>query len=210
MISTDFDHRSRSTTAVVRTMPLRSTRGGAATRLALACVGVLLAGVLAPKTVLGQGGLVIPGGGGYAIPPSFVPSGPVNPWAPSGPPPEPDTHYGPGPGPGTYFGPEPDGLGCLRARALSGVVASNDREVILRFGRGVFYRVALTRACPALLGPGAHVAGVTHSSGGLICKSFDVELDVVASDGSVSHCTGDTLSKMSTAEVKTASAPRRP
>jgi hypothetical protein len=99
---------------------------------------------------------------------------------------------------------------CIDGHALSGVVASNDRDVILRFGRGAFFRVRLTRACPALIQPGANVAGVTRGFGGAICRPSDVELKIVASDGSVTRCVGDTFTLMSTAEVKAAAEPGRP
>jgi hypothetical protein len=95
------------------------------------------------------------------------------------------------------------GRQCLQSSDMTGVVASNDHEVILRFGRDNFYRVRLSRACPALVGPGANVASVKSSTGGIICNGFDVKLKVVAGDGSVSSCTGDTLAKMSSSEVKT-------
>jgi len=171
-------------------------------RLGLACAGLLLAGVLAPRPVVAQ--TYIPAAAA-PMPPYSMPSGPVGPpgYIPYNPPAE--LTYG-----ATSPFRDSERLRCLRASALSGVVASNDREVVLRFGRDTFYRVRLTKACPALLMAGAHVAEVTHSSGGLICRPFDVELKVVAGDDSVSHCTGDTLSKMSRAEVKTASASTHP
>ena len=194
MISKVLNHLGRSTVAAT-------------------CVGVLLAGVLVPRAVLGQGAMggpptvTIPGGGGWAIPQSAIPSGPVYPWAgPSSQQPLED-HGG-----GYYGGWGPQGYGstCLRARTLSGAVASDDRQVILRFGRDALYRVRLTKACPALLMRGANVAGVTRSTGGMICNAFDVELKVVAGDGSVSRCTGATLRRMTTGQVSSASAPTHP
>ena len=167
-------------------------------RLALTCAGVLSASVLAPGMVLAQ----------YQMPsPNPMTTPPGTPVGPPG-----YTPYNP-PAQLTYGANSPfqngasGGRDCLRARALSGVVASNDRQVILRFGGTDFYRVRLTKDCPALVQPGANVAGITRSSGGLICRPFDVELKVVAGDGAVSHCTGDTLEKMSKAEVAAASAP---
>ncbi len=144
-------------------------------RLTLACAGVLLAGVLAPRAVLAQ----------YSAP--QAPGDGLTPYA--------DPAFGPEAGPG-----------CLQARKLSGVAVSNDREVTLRFGTA-FYRVGLTRDCPALVQRGAHVAGITRSTGGLICRPFDVELKIVAGDGAVSYCTGGALHKMSKAEVAATPAP---
>jgi hypothetical protein len=103
------------------------------------------------------------------------------------------------------WGPE-GGARCLQAHALSGVAASNDREVLLRFGRDIFYRVRLTRACPALLEPRAHVSSATRSTGGLICNPFDLELDIVAGDGSVSHCTGAAIIRTSAGQFKAVAA----
>ena len=174
---------------------------------AAACAGVLLAAVLIPATVLGQAGpptMTIPGGGGWAIPMSAVPSGPVYPWAGQNTTAEPDTHYGNGDG---FQG---NGRACLQAHMLSGVVASDDRQVILRFGRDDFYRVRLSKACPALVMTGANVAGVTRSTGGIICDAYDIQLKVVAGDGSVSHCTGATLKRMTTPQIAAASAPAHP
>lgn len=192
---------------------LRRRAAPLARPLALTCGGVLLAGVLAPGAVLAQsqgpGGLVIPGGGGYAIPPSAVPSVPISPYYQSAAPPwnQPPTNIQDGYGNG--WGPE--GRRCLQARMLSGVVASDDRQVILRFGGDTFYRVRLTKACPALTMSGANVAGVTRSTGGMICDAYDVQLKVVAGDGTVNHCGAATLKRMTTAQVKAASnAPPSP
>ena len=177
---------------------------------AAACAGGLLAGVLIPATVLGQAPptMTIPGGGGWAIPQSAVFTGPIYPWGVPTWPREPQQDHA-----GGYYGgwdPQANGSVCLRGPLLSGVVASDDRQVILRFGRGDFYRVRLTKACPALVMTGANVAGVTRSTGGIICNAYDVELKVVAGDGSVSHCTGATLKRMTTAQVAAASAPAHP
>ena len=147
-------------------------------RPALACAGILLAGVLVPGAVLAD----------YVAP--QAPGDALTPYSAAG------------------WGPE--GSACLQAHALSGVAASNKRVVILRFGSTDFYRVRLTKDCPALLGPGTHVASVTRSTGGNICRAFDVELTVVAGDGAVSHCTGGALHRMSTAEVAAVSTPARP
>ena len=207
MISKILNQLWRSSAATAR----RPDRRGAVAPLALACFGVLLGGVLAPKTALGQGGLVIPGGGGYAIPPQNMPQGvPISPYYQ----PNPfgqqyDRQQGVDDGYGRSLPPQVNRT-CLQARTLSGVVASDDREVILRFGRDGLYRVRLTKACPALLMPGANVAGVTRSTGGMICNPYDVELKVVAGDGSTSRCTGATLSRMTAAQVKAASAPTSP
>ena len=213
MISTDLDPPCSLAATAARPKARKSRRRHTDVELGLACVGALLAAVLVPKPGLGASApsgppptVSIPGGAA-PIPQSYVQSytqqyGPITPWGAAGvsrgQPGQPDTYHGP------QTGPEVDGAGCLRGRTLSGVVASNDREAILRFGRASFYRVRLTRACPALLAPGAHVAGVTRSSGGLICNPFDVELKVVAANGAVSRCTGDTLRRMSATQVSAA------
>jgi hypothetical protein len=155
---------------------------------------ILIASVLAPSVVFGQqGGLVLPGGGGYAIPQSAVPSGPVSPYAPPSGPPNIQDGYG------KAFGFQDGGRRCLQASTLSGVVASNDREAILRFGRDSFYRVRLSKACPALAAPGAHVTSVAR--GRDICSSGDVELKVASDDGSITSCPASSLNRMGGAEV---------
>ena len=177
-----------------------------------ACASVLLAGVLAPGAVLGQAPptITIPGGGGYAIPQSSVPSVPISPYYQSAAPPwgqgefRPDLQTGFG---GNF---SPGSKTCLPGRMLSGIVASDDREVILRFGRDSLYRVRLSKACPALLMSGASVAGVTRSTGGIICDAYDVQLKVVAGDGSVSHCAAASLHRMTTAQIQAASGPTQP
>jgi hypothetical protein len=194
MICGVLDHLRPSASAAAP----RSCRGGALMRPGLACVGVLLAAALSPGAVLAQYQMPSP------APMTSPPNTPVGPpgYTPYNPPA--NLTYGDS-SPFTNAGPE--GQGCLRARALSGVVASNPREVILRFGGNAFYRVRLAKDCPALVKPGANVAGVSRSTGGVICGSYDVVLKVVAGDGSVSRCGAATLSKMSAAEVKAASAP---
>jgi hypothetical protein len=193
---------------------LRRRAAPSARPLALACAGALSAGVLAPGAVLGQqGGLVVPGGGGYAVPQSFVPSVPISPYYQS-------ATYPPNQAPniqdmqnsdrnryGTNYRPPEANTMCVQARTLTGVVASDDRQVILRFGRDAFYRVRLSKACPALLMGGANVAGVTRSTGGLICDAYDVQLKVVAGDGTVNRCGGATLKRMTVAQVQAASRP---
>ncbi len=149
-------------------------------RRALACVGVLLAGVLAPGAICAQ-----------PMAERFdslgVVTQPVNPtWGP----------------------PTTDRGQCVQARTLSGVVASNDRDVIFRFGRAEFYRLRLTNPCPALLEPGAHVVDIKRGSTVIICDPRDMELKVAVGQGPVSRCTVDSLNRMSTAEVKAASARR--
>ncbi len=147
-------------------------------RRTLACVGVLFAVVLAPGALLAQTAAERMSGLG-------VSPQPVSPQGiPSG-----------------------QGLQCLQARALSGVVASNDRDVILRFGRADFYRLGLGKACPALLEPGAQVVDIEHGSN-LICVARDVELKVVAGDGAVSRCAAHSLNRMSKAELAAAGAPQ--
>ncbi len=148
-------------------------------RRALACIGVLLTGVLAPRAVLAQSMADRMAGMGASSP--AVNTGP-------------------------WTAPYANGAQCFPARALSGVVASDARDVILRIGRADFYRLRLTRACPALLEPGAHVD--IQSGPTIICGPADLELRVAAGDGPVSRCAADTLSRMSMAEVKAASAPR--
>jgi|WetSurMetagenome_2_1015567.scaffolds.fasta_scaffold233487_1 hypothetical protein len=146
-------------------------------RRALVCVGVLLAGVLGQGAVLAQSRMA--GGGAASMPP---------------------TPYD-APSYGSQF-PHSEGPVCLPARALSGVVASNDHEVILRFGRADFYRLRLTRACPALVAPGAHVVGIAGA-----CSASYMELKVAGADGSVSRCAAGAPRQMSAAEVNAASAP---
>lgn len=158
---------------------LRERAPPAARPMALACAGVLLAGVLTPAAGLGQ-----QGGNPFAA---------LDRQA--------DIHDQTG----TGWGPE--ARSCLQARNFSGVVASDDRQVTLRFGDDTFYRVGLTKACPALAMSGAKVAGVTRSTGGMICDAYDVQLRVVSGDGTVSHCTGASLTPMTTADVKAASSP---
>ena len=148
-------------------------------RRVLVCAGVLLAGVLVSGAVLAQSM-------GERMASLGVVSPPVDP------------SYGP------LF--DQPGLQCVQARALSGVVASNDREVIFRFGAANFYRLRLNKACPALLEPGAQVVDIKRGSD-IICGPGDVELKVAVADGPVSRCTVGSLSRMSTAEVKTASGP---
>lgn len=158
-------------------------------RLGLAGAGAMVAGLLAPQAVLAQAQ-------GWSPPPispmsSFLESQ-------QSPAPVPPLY-----GSGTNTGA--DGSECLYARMLSGVVASDDRRVILRFGADAFYRVRLTKACPALVTRGANVAGVTRSTGGMICNPFDIQLKIVGGDGSVSHCAGATLDRMTTAQVRAVS-----
>jgi hypothetical protein len=168
---------------------LKFHRRGAKRRLALACAGVLSVNVLAPSAILAQ----------YA-PGSFAvgPGGVVAPTNGS-------AFLSPPAGENQGYAYNPSGSPrCLPARALSGVVASDDRKVILRFGSNVFYRLRLTRACPALIAPGAHVVGVTRGNGADICGADDVELRVAADDGSVSRCNVDRMSRMSQAEIQAA------
>ena len=148
-------------------------------RRTLACVGVLFAVVLAPGALLAQ--TAADRMNGLGVSPQ-----PVNPQ-----------------GIPASFGQGQ----CLQARALSGVVASNDRDVILRFGRADFYRLKLTSACPALVEPGAQVVDIEHGSN-LICVARDVELKVVAGDGAVSRCAAHSLNRMSKAELAAAGAPQ--
>jgi hypothetical protein len=158
--------------------------------------GALLAILLTPGALLAQM-MSMPSRPGAPSPGADAPQGPIDPWW--RPPTEPNGAS------------NPNGLPqCLRARTLSGVVASNDREVILRFGRDSFYRVRLAKACPSLVAPGSHVVGVARSSDGDICDSRDLDLRIASSDGSTSSCRADRLSKMSTAEVTAASAPAQP
>ncbi len=149
-------------------------------RRALACVGVLLASLLAPRTLLAQSMADRMAGMGASTPAANT---------------------------GAWTAPYANGAQCFPARALSGVVASDARDVILRIGRADFYRLRLTKDCPTLLEPGAHLVDIEHSPT-LICGPADVELKVAAGDGSVSRCKADTLSRMSMADVKAASAPR--
>ncbi len=150
----------------------------------LACLGVLAAVALAPAAVLAQ----------EVIPPPSPALG-SNPWQGANPSPMGSEAFGPG-------GATQQ---CLQPRALSGAVASNDRDVILRFGRDVFYSVRLARACPALLEAGAHVVNIQRRSE-LICRADDMELAVAAGDGQVSRCRVASMSRMSTAELTRARA----
>lgn len=164
-------------------------------RLGLAGAGVLLASVLAPNAVLAQ-----------PYPGYLPPGGAFSPWGvPNGGPPTAGVDYRP-----VYVpsdGNPSDGNSCLRASALSGVVASNDREVILRFGGSTFYRARLTGACPSLTQPGAHVAGVARYLPAVICRPSDVKLKVVSGNGAVSRCAAETLDMMTAAQVNAASEP---
>jgi len=166
-------------------------------RLNLTCA-VLLTAVLAPAAVLAQAvGNVSTGG--Y---PASAPAAPN--WSGSSGSGDALMPYGglDGAAPGSN-------ASCLRASALSGVVASNDREAILRFGQNAFFRLRLSKACPALLQQGAHVVSVTRG-GTDICEPDDVELRVAAVDGSISRCGAADFRKMSAAQVKGASAPAQP
>ena len=148
-------------------------------RHALVCVA-LLAAVLTPRPVPAQTLEDRMAGMGQGSPPPVA----DGPWAPP-------------------FMPSPQ---CFLAGGLTGVVAPDDRDVILRIGRDAFYRVRLSGACPALAQPGAQVLGIGRGASA-ICRPSDVELKVAAAGGAVSRCGAETLHRMSLAEVKAASAP---
>ena len=148
-------------------------------RRALACVGVLLAVAMAPGALLAQTMDERILGATDTTPP-----------------------FNPGPSVPPASG---DPGQCLEPRALSGVVAPNDRDVILRFGRADFYRLKLTRACPALVEPGAQVVSIQRDSAA-VCLARDMELKVVVGDGLVSRCGVRSLDRMSKADLAAAAA----
>ena len=148
-------------------------------RRALACVGVLLTVGLAPGALFAQ-----------TLDERIL--GAVDTTPP----------FNPGPSvPPASGGPQQ----CLEPRALSGVVASDDRDVILRFGRAEFYRLKLTRACPALVEPGAQVVSIQRDSAA-VCLARDMELKVVVGDGLASRCGVRSLDRMSKGDVAAAQA----
>jgi hypothetical protein len=149
----------------------------------MVCIAALLAGALAPGPILAQVSASLPqnmsgGAQGYsAFNPAQV--------AP----------YGTSTGSGASYR-----FMCAKAGALTGVAASNDREAILRFGGGGFFRVRLSKACPALMEPGAHVVGVSRGAQ-LLCEPEDVQLKVAAVDGTISKCSVSTLSWENASDV---------
>jgi hypothetical protein len=158
-------------------------------RPVLVCFGALMVGGLAPSAVLAQVPASLPpnmsgGAQGYSA------FNPVQ-VAP----------YGTGTASGASYR-----LVCAKAEALTGVEASNDHEAILRFGGGGFFRVGLSKACPALVAPGAHVVGVSRGAR-VLCEPVDVQLKVAAADGTISKCSAATLSWVNAGEATAAFAP---
>jgi hypothetical protein len=104
-------------------------------------------------------------------------------------------------GPEANLGPSP----CVPASALSGMASSDELHAIIRFGKNRYYRLRLSKACPALLEEGAHVVSATRGPA-LICEPDDVELKVVSRDGSISRCPIYDMNRMHTAEAAAAPA----
>lgn len=181
--------------------------GSAVVRLGPACVGALLAGVLAP----GAGLAAAPTGGGGA--PASVSISGANVLATS----QAAGYWQDQQATGPYsnsspaWGPEAGdhSSACVPASALSGVMASDDHHAILRFGRSVYYRLRMNKACPALVAPGAHVVSATRG-GAMICEPDDVELKVASRDGAISRCPIYDMSRMRVAAAATPAQARAP
>jgi hypothetical protein len=146
-------------------------------RLALVCVGVLSAGVLAPGVSLAQGVLAPSAMDRLNGSQSATPQGPmaVSPLTSTTP------------------------SGCFAAGALTGVFTPNDRDVVIRVGRSEFYRARVRGTCAALHGAEAQVL-----SGPMICGPADMELKIAPTGGSVSRCEVASLRRISLSEGRAA------